>query len=109
VGTTAPDPSYPGAHAVISGGGAAVLDSFFKGHHFNFTVTSEVLPGVERSFASFQDAAEEAALSRIFAGQHFRFDLATGERLGREVADFIVDHLLTPRHGEKGSGEEKQK
>ena len=108
VGTTAPDPSYPGAHAVISGGGAAVLDSFFKGHHFNFTVTSEVLPGVERSFDDFQDAAEEAALSRIFAGQHFRFDLTTGERLGREVADFVVDHLLTPRHAKKGSGEKKQ-
>jgi hypothetical protein len=99
-GTTAPDPSYPGAHAVISGAGEAVLDSLSKGHHFSFTVTSEVLPGVERSFGDFRDAAEEAALSRIFAGQHFRFDLTTGERLGREVADFVVDHFLTPRHEE---------
>jgi len=107
VGTTAPDPSYPGAHAVISGGGAAVLGSFFKEHHFNFTVTSEVLPGVERSFDDFRDAGEEAALSRIFAGQHFRFDLTTGERLGREVADFVVDHLLTPRHGDGQSDEDK--
>src|SRR6266404_3761292 len=97
-GNTAPDPSYPGAHAVISGGGAAVLNSFFKRRHFSFNVTSEVLPGVERSFNNFSAAAEEAALSRIFAGQHFRFDLTTGERLGREVADFVVDHFLTPRH-----------
>ncbi|HWX22614.1 MAG TPA: vanadium-dependent haloperoxidase [Candidatus Binatia bacterium] len=107
VGTTAPDPSYPGAHAVISGGAAAVLGSFFKGHRFNFAVTSEVLPGVERPFDDFRDAADEAAFSRIFAGQHFRFDLTTGERLGREVADFVVDHLLTPRHGEEESGEDK--
>jgi PAP2 superfamily len=106
-GTTAPDPSYPGAHAVISGAGAAVLGSYFKGNHFNFTVTSEVLPGVERSFDDFGDAAEEAALSRIFAGQHFRFDLITGERLGHEVADFVVDHFLTPRHVEKESDEGK--
>jgi hypothetical protein len=84
-----------------------VLGSFFKGHHFNFTVTSEVLPGVERSFDDFRDAAEEAALSRIFAGQHFRFDLTTGERLGREVADFVVDHLLTPRHREGESDDDK--
>jgi hypothetical protein len=96
VGTTAPDPSYPGAHAVISGAGAAVLGSFLKRHHFNFRVTSEVLPGVERSFDDFRNAAEEASLSRVFAGQHFRFDLTTGEQLGREVADFVVDHLLTP-------------
>jgi len=108
-GTTAPDPSYPGAHAVISGAGAAVLDSFFKGHHFNFTVTSEVLPGVERSFDDFWDAAEEASLSRIFAGQHFHFDLTTGERLGREVADFVVDHRLTPRHGQKESAKDKER
>jgi len=57
-------------------------------------VTSEVLPGVERSFTSFSAAAEEATLSRVFAGQHFRFDLSTGQRLGREVADFVVDSLL---------------
>jgi len=37
-------------------------------------------------------------LSRVFAGQHFRFDLTSGHRLGRDVADFVVDHFLTRRH-----------
>src|SRR5205823_7335428 len=73
VGKTAPDPSYPGAHAVLSAAGAEVLISFFKHDHFEFKVTSEVLPGVERSFTSLSAAAEEATLSRVFAGQHFRF------------------------------------
>jgi len=98
VGKTTPDPSYPGAHAVISAGGAAVLISFFEHDDFDFNVTSEVLPTVERSFESFSAAAEEATLSRIFAGVHFRFDLTTGQRLGREVAHFVVDNFLTPRH-----------
>jgi hypothetical protein len=40
-------------------------------------------------------AAERATLSRIFAGQHFRTDLTAGQRLGREVADFVLDHFLT--------------
>ena len=84
-----------------------MLGSFFKGHHFNFTVTSEVLPGVERSFDDFWDAAEEAALSRLFAGQHFLFDLTTGERLCREVADFVVDRLLIRRHGEEESNKDQ--
>jgi membrane-associated phospholipid phosphatase len=97
VGNTAPDPSYPGAHAVISSAGAEVLISFFRKRHFEFTVTSEVMPGVERSFTSFPAAAEEATLSRIFAGQHFLFDLSTGQRLGSDVADFVVDNFLTPR------------
>jgi len=98
VGKTAPDPSYPGAHAVISAAAAEVLHSFFKRDHFVFNVAAEVLPGVDRSFTSFSAAAEEATLSRIFAGQHFRFDLTTGHRLGREVADFVVDNLLLRVH-----------
>jgi hypothetical protein len=98
VGKTAPDPSYPGAHAVISASGAEVLISLFERDRIELDVTSEVLPGVKRSFTSFSSAAEEATLSRIFAGQHFRFDLTTGQRLGREIADFVVDNFLTPVH-----------
>jgi len=96
-GKTAPDPSYPGAHAVISAAGAEVLRSFFERDALEFTVTSEVLPGVDRSFTSFSAAPEEATLSRIFAGQHFRFDLTTGDRLGREVAGFVLDNFLRQR------------
>ena len=97
VGNTTPDPSYPGAHAVISAAGAEVLISFFHTDHLEFSVTSEVMPGVERSFTSFSAAAEEATLSRIFAGVHFLFDLTTGQRLGSDIADFIVDNFLTSR------------
>jgi hypothetical protein len=98
VGNTTPDPSYPGAHAVISAGGASVLVSFFGRDRFDFAVTSEVMPGVQRSFTRFSAAEEEATLSRIFAGVHFRTDLTTGQRLGREVADFVLDNFLTPVH-----------
>ena len=97
VGNTTPDPSYPGAHAVISAAAAEVLISFFHKRHFEFDVTSEVLPGVVRSFTSFPAAADEATLSRIFAGVHFLFDLTTGQRLGSDVADFVVDNFLTSR------------
>src|SRR5436190_2201981 len=107
VGKTAPDPSYPGAHAVLSAAGAEVLISFFKHDHFEFSVTSEVLPGVERSFTSLSAAAEEATLSRVFAGQHFRFDLTAGRRLGRQVADFVTDNFLTPRHRRDQSDRDK--
>src|SRR6201995_3973869 len=97
VGKNTPDPSYPGAHAVISAAGAEVLISFFHTDHLEFSVTSEVMPGVERSFTSFPTAAEEATLSRIFAGVQFLFDLTTGQRLGSDIADFIVDNFLTSR------------
>ena len=96
VGKTTPDPSYPGAHAVISGSAAFLLRSFFEQDQFNFNVTSEVLPGVERSFTSFSAAGQEATLSRIFAGVHFRTDLTTGKDLGEDVGHFILEHFLQP-------------
>jgi hypothetical protein len=90
---TAPDPSYPGAHSAISKAGATVL-SFYFGDRFTFDVTSESLAGVTRHFTSFSAAAEEAGLSRIFAGQHFRTDHVAGKSLGRQVAEFIDDSIL---------------
>src|ERR1700676_3211334 len=63
-GKTAADPSYPGAHAAISAGGALVLRTLFGNKPFQLSVTSEVLPGVVRSCSSFADAEEEASLSR---------------------------------------------
>jgi PAP2 superfamily len=104
---TAPDPSYPGAHAVISAAGASVLISFFDRDRFDFTVTSEVMAGVTRSFTRISAAEEEATLSRTFAGQHFRSDLTAGQRLGRNVADFVVDHFLTLRHRDDESDDDK--
>jgi hypothetical protein len=106
VGKTAPDPSYPGAHGVISASAAEVLISFFGKDSAEFNVTSEVLPGVERFFTSISAAAEEATLSRIFGGQHFRFDLTAGQRLGREVADYVLDNFLTPGQP-KGESDDK--
>ena len=109
VGNTAPDPSYPGAHAVISAAGAKVLISFFETDRFAFNVTSEVLPGVDRPFTSFSAAAEEATLSRIFAGQHFSFDLTNGHALGDRVADFVVDNFLTPHHPNEEEGAQHER
>ena len=97
--TTAPDPSYPGAHASISAAATEVLISFFRKDQIDLTVTSEVLPGVDRSFTSFSAAFEEASFSRVLAGQHFSFDENAGGRLGQLVADFVVDNFLT--NGEK--------
>jgi membrane-associated phospholipid phosphatase len=96
VGNTASDPSYPGAHAVIATAGAAVLRAFFGTDLFRFALTSEVMAGVQRSFPTFSAAANEATLSRIFAGAHFRTDLTAGQQLGTDVANYVVDTLLTP-------------
>jgi hypothetical protein len=93
---TAPDPSYPGAHSAISAAAAEVL-RLSLGDQITFDVTSESLAATTRHFTSFSEAAEEAGLSRIYAGQHFRFDHLAGKRLGRQVARSILSSVLHPR------------
>jgi len=87
---TAPDPSYPGAHSTISEAAATIL-SAFDGSRVHLAIT---LNGVTRTFGSFQAAANEAGLSRIFAGQHTRLDHQAGQRLGGQVAAFVLGHFL---------------
>jgi membrane-associated phospholipid phosphatase len=87
---TAPDPSYPGAHSTLSEAAATVLTAF-DGSRVHLAIT---LGGVTRTFGSFQGAANEAGLSRIFAGQHTRLDHQAGERLGGQVAAFVLAHFF---------------
>jgi membrane-associated phospholipid phosphatase len=96
-GNTAADPSYPGAHSTISAAGAVVLASFYSRDQ-SFSVTSSALPGVTRSFDSFNGAAQEAGLSRIYSGQHTRIDHVAGLTLGHDVARFVLRNALLPAH-----------
>jgi hypothetical protein len=48
---------------------------------------------VNRSFTSFDDAAEEAGQSRIFGGIHFQFANQAGLAAGRALADFVIDRF----------------
>jgi PAP2 superfamily len=96
-GNTAADPSYPGAHSTISTAGATVLAGIY-GDKQQFSLGSSALPGVTRSFSSFSAAAEEAGLSRIYAGQHTRLDHVAGQTLGHDVARFVLHNALLPAH-----------
>jgi PAP2 superfamily len=89
---TALDPSYPGAHSTVSAAGATVLSAYF-GNQDQIRVTSDVLPGVVRTFANYNDVATEAGLSRIFAGQHTRLDHEAGLKLGHDIAQFVLPHF----------------
>lgn len=93
---TANDPSYPGAHATFSEAAATVLEDSFGTDVFSFSLTNPSV-AITRTFRSFSGASDEASASRIFAGQHFRYDEEAGQALGSQVADFVVDHALLRR------------
>jgi hypothetical protein len=93
---TALDPSYAGAHAEISQSAATTLRDFFGTDRLDFSLTNPSLPGVVRSFQSFSGAADEASVSRIYAGQHFRYDEDAGQAVGDDVGDFVFNNILGP-------------
>jgi len=93
---TALDPSYAGAHAEISQSAATSLHDFFGTDRADFSLTNPSLPGIVRSFQSFSQASDEAAASRIYAGQHFRYDEEAGQALGDVVGNFVFDNILEP-------------
>ena len=86
---TPPDPSYPGAHSVLSAAAATVLGGLF-GDRGDLVVTSEVLPAVQRRFDSFSAAVREAGMSRVWGGVHSALDDASGQVLGRAVGRYVL-------------------
>ncbi|MGL3608841.1 vanadium-dependent haloperoxidase [Rhizobium sp. G187] len=80
---TPPFPEYPSGHSTQSGAAATVLTAFF-GENFAFTDETHAkdkLPN--RSFKSFWHAAEEAGISRLYGGIHFRAAIERGLDQGR--------------------------
>ena len=88
-------PEYPSGHSSLSGAAAAVLANQF-GNATTFTVKSDVMPGVVRSFSSFSSALEEVKEARIFAGIHFRKACDDGQATGQAVATYVLGHALRP-------------
>ena len=90
-------PEYPSAHSCLSAAAGAVLANRF-GERTHFSVESDQMPGVLRSFQSFTSALDEVKNARIFAGIHFRFSTDDGEKLGASVAEYVLDHAVQPVH-----------
>jgi hypothetical protein len=88
-------PSYVSGHSGHSAAAAAVLAAFFGTDAVRFSLTTDSLPGgVTHSFASFSDAVREVSDARVYAGIHWRFDVAAGEAVGSEVGNYVVSHCL---------------
>ncbi|WP_149303982.1 vanadium-dependent haloperoxidase [Pareuzebyella sediminis] len=90
---TPPFPEYTSGHSVVSGAASIALTSIF-GDDFAFDDDTELAYGLPvRSFDSFNEAAAEAAISRMYGGIHYRMAIEVGLKQGRELGRFIVDNL----------------
>lgn len=73
---TPPFPSYVSGHATVSGAASEVLAAFFPDEA-----------------KSFRNMAEEAAMSRLYGGIHFRSDNQQGLALGRDIGRTVMERL----------------
>lgn len=92
---TPPFPEYTSGHSVISTAAATVLTNQF-GDGFAFTDSSEKVYGLPvRSFSSFNAAAAEAAISRLYGGIHYRQAIEEGAAQGRRVGELLIRRIQT--------------
>ena len=90
---TPPFPEYTSGHSVISTASAEVL-SYLFGENFAYVDTSEEYFGLPaRSFQSFKAASQEAAISRLYGGIHFRDAIEAGQRQGETIGKYIVEKI----------------
>jgi len=91
---TPPFPEYTSGHSAITACASTVLAHLY-GNNFSFQDTSDLrYIGMQRHFNSFQEAAAEASISRVYGGIHYRTGVEAGAEQGKKVGAFIIEKIL---------------
>jgi membrane-associated phospholipid phosphatase len=87
---TPPFPEYLSGHSTISSAAATVL-THYLGENFAYADSVETRYGLPaRRFASFQQAAVEAGISRFYGGIHFMDAIDNGRKQGLTVGAWVL-------------------
>ena len=88
---TPPFPEYPSGHSSISAAASEVLTALL-GDNFAYTDSSEVPYALPvRSFTSFNQAADEVAISRWYGGIHYTFANDSAKVMGRKIGRLVLE------------------
>ena len=91
---TPPFPEYLSGHSTISSVSAVILTHFF-GNEFAYTDTVEERYGLKaRTYSSFEQAAEEAGISRFYGGIHFMDAIENGQIQGHAVGKHVLKKVF---------------
>jgi PAP2 superfamily len=103
---TPPFPEYTSGHSVQSAAAAVVLTDLF-GEDFTFTDHTHDGHGLQaRSFTSFSQAAEEAAVSRLYGGIHFSAAIENGLAQGHCIGEKVLGIEFRQAESYKASDDE---
>jgi hypothetical protein len=91
---TPPFPSYVSGHSTFSAAAAVVLDSIYGTNVAFIDPGDPTLNLTPRHYANFDQAAQEAGISRIYGGIHYSFDNTAGLALGTQVGNYVMRHEL---------------
>ena len=84
-------PEYPSGTSTFAGAASTVLEGFYCTDRLPFAFDGE--QGTRREYRRFSQAADEAGLSRIYSGIHFRFSKDDGLVSGRGVERIVTTRL----------------
>jgi hypothetical protein len=91
---TPPFPEYLSGHSTISSVSSVILTHFF-GKEFTYTDTVEERYGLKaRTYSSFEEAAEEASISRFYGGIHFMDAIENGQKQGQLVGKQVLNKVF---------------
>ncbi|SNY94855.1 vanadium-dependent haloperoxidase [Flagellimonas pacifica] len=86
-------PEHTSGHSVASAAAATILTNIF-GDNYAFDDATEVPYGLPvRSYESFNGAAQEAAISRLYGGIHYKPAIELGVSQGKEVGQHVLDKI----------------
>jgi len=92
---TPPFPEHTSGHATISAAAATVLTARF-GEPFTFIDSTEMIFNMTpRTFNSFYEASDQAAMSRLWGGIHYHIGNEGGRISGREIGKFVLEKVKT--------------
>ncbi len=89
-------PDYVSGHSTYTAAGAEVLRRWFGRDDLAFSISSDTVPGVTRSYTSLSSVVTEIGRSRIWGGIHFASADLDGQALGKKVGDWAFEHALRP-------------
>lgn len=89
---TPPFPEYTSGHSVCSGAAAEVLTQLLGNQPFTDSTAFPAI-GLVRSFNSFYEAGDEAAISRLYGGIHFQEAISNGVAQGYLVGQSVMNRI----------------
>ena len=91
---TPPFPEYTSGHSTITASAATVLTKLY-GDNVAFEDSSDYhYIGLKRKFNSFQQAAAECSMSRVYGGIHYIISVNTGAEMGKQVGGLVIKKLI---------------